>query len=88
MLLDYDVFEDELEKTIYKNSRSYLLKKIAENPNRYVGLFRTTSPKMKLMQNITQSHEISFGDFVENIITIYLGNFYTNLPKSAKYNNE
>ncbi|MEG2029011.1 MAG: hypothetical protein RR050_03930 [Bacilli bacterium] len=88
MLLEYDVFEDELEKTIYKNSKSYLLKKIAENPNRYVGLFRTTSPKMKLMQNITQSHEISFGDFVENIITIYLGNFYTNLPKSAKYNNE
>lgn len=88
MLLEYNEFEDELEKTIYRNSKADLLNKLAENPDRYVGLFRTTSPELKLIQNITQSHEISFGDFIENIITTYLGIFYENLPKRARYNNE
>lgn len=40
------------------------------------------------MQNITQSREISFGDFLEDIITKYLGLFYENLPKHVQYNNE
>lgn len=88
MLIEYDVFEDELEKIIYRDAKSDLINKLAKSPDRYVGLFRTTSPKLKLMQNITQSHEISFGDFVENIITMYLGVFYENLPKRAKYNKE
>ncbi|MEG2322318.1 MAG: restriction endonuclease [Bacilli bacterium] len=88
MLIEYDVFEDELEKIIYRDAKSDLINKLAKSPDRYVELFRTTSPKLKLMQNITQSHEISFGDFVENIITMYLGVFYENLPKRAKYNKE
>ena len=86
--MNYNIFEDELEKTIYRNAKSNLLNKIANNPDRYIGLFRTTSPEIKLMQNITQSHEISFGDFVENIITMYLGTFYNNLPKKATYNGD
>lgn len=88
MLIEYNVFEEELEKTIYRDAKSDLINKIADSPDRYVGLFRTTSPRLKLIQNITQSHEISFGDFVENIITMYLGVFYKNLPKRAKYKNE
>lgn len=88
MLIDYEIFEEALEKTIYKNSKADLLNKLANNPDRYIGLFRTTSPELKLIQNITQSHEISFGDFVENIITMYLGIFYENLPKRVKHNNE
>lgn len=88
MILDYNVFNDEIENIIYKNTKSSLLNKIARNPERYVGLFRTTSPRMKLIQNITQSNEISFGDFIESIITMYLGLFYENLPKRATYNNE
>lgn len=88
MLLEFEVFEEEIDKTIYGNTKSKLLNKIATSPDRYIGLFRTTSPKMKLMQNLTQSHEISFGDFVENIITMYFGLFYKNLPKKANYKNE
>lgn len=87
-LITYDDFSDLLIKTVYKDAKSDLLNKVASNPDRYVGIFRPTSPKVKLIQNITQSHEISFGDFIEDIITTYLGNYYTNLNKRATYKNE
>lgn len=86
--IDYNEFVKLLEKTVYKNAKSDLLNKVANNPDRYVGLFRPTSPEVKLIQNITQSHEISFGDFIEDIITDYLGLFYHNLEKRRVYNNE
>ena len=87
-LINYEEFISELKITVYKNSKADLLNKLASKPDRYLGIFRPTSPKLKLIQNITQSHEISFGDFVEEIITKYLGKFYTNLPKSANFNGE
>ncbi len=87
-IIDYSVFEEMLTDSIYKNAKSKLLNKIASNPSRYTGLFRPTTPKMKLIQNVTQSHEINFGDFVEELITLYLGVFFENLEKRAKYNNE
>ncbi len=86
--INYDEFVTKLEKTVYKNAKADLLKKIANNPDRYVGIFRPTSPEVKLIQNITQSHEISFGDFVEDIITQYLGMFYKNMEKCNYYNGE
>ena len=87
-ILDYDKFVEMLELTIYKNEKANLINKIAANPSRYIGIFRPTSPKLKLIQNITQSHEISFGDFIEDVITYYLGRFYTNLEKRATYKDE
>lgn len=87
-IINYDDFVDELNKTVYKNAKSDLLNKVANNPDRYVGIFRPTSPELKLIQNITQSHEISFGDFVEDIITTYLGHFYRNIDKKAMFNGE
>lgn len=87
-IINYDMFEKTLEKTVYKNAKADLLNKVAANPDRYVGIFRPTSPKIKLVQNITQSHEISFGDFVEDIITDYLGVFYKNIEKRHAYNGE
>ncbi len=86
--IEYNTFVKELEKTVYKNAKSDLLNKVASNPDRYVGIFRPTSPEIKLIQNITQSHEISFGDFVEDIITQYLGMFYKNMEKRNYYNGE
>ena len=86
--ISYDEFVDKLEKTVYKNAKADLLNKVASNPDRYIGIFRPTSPEIKLIQNITQSHEISFGDFVEDIITQYLGMFYTNMEKRNFYNGE
>lgn len=87
-ILEYREFVEELEETVYKSKKSDLINKVAANPNRYVGIFRPTNPELKLVQNITQSHEISFRDFIENIITTYLGKYYKNLPKRATYNNE
>lgn len=87
-ILDYEEFVNELKLTVYKNEKAYLINKVSSNPDRYIGIFRPTSPELKLIQNITQAHEISFGDFIENIITNYLGKYYTNLPKRAIYKNE
>jgi hypothetical protein len=49
-----------------------LLEKIADSPHRYVGLFRPTKPKAKILQNLLQSHEIRFGDAFETAIERYL----------------
>ena len=87
-ILEYKDFVDELKLTVYKNAKADLINKVASNPDRYIGIFRPTSPELKLIQNITQSHEISFGDFIEDIITNYLGKYYTNLPKRANYQGE
>lgn len=87
-ILDYDEFVKKLELTVYKNAKSDLINKVASNPDRYIGIFRPTSPRLKLIQNIIQSHEISFGDFIEDIITCYLGCFYINLEKRATYQDE
>ena len=87
-ILDYNEFIDKLKRTVYKNAKANLINKVASNPDRYIGIFRPTTPKLKLIQNITQSHEISFGDFIEDIITIYLGKYYKNLPKRAIYKGE
>lgn len=88
MLISYEKFKEELENTIYKNAKSKLINNIASNTNRYVGLFRASTPEIKLIQNITQSHEIGFGDFIENIVTKYIGLFYQNIPKSVQYRDK
>lgn len=87
-IIEYNDFVEILTKTVYRNKKADLLNKIATKPDRYLGVFRPTSPELKLIQNITQSHEISFGDFIENIMTEYLGKYYTNLEKEATYNSE
>jgi len=71
MILQYDYFKDSFNSKLFEDSYSDLLRKIAENPERYIGLFRPTKPKTKLIQNITQSHEIRFGDALEFIIERY-----------------
>lgn len=71
MILEYEYFKDSLNEKLFEESYSDLLRKIAENPERYIGLFRPTKPKTKLIQNITQSHEIRFGDALEFIFEQY-----------------
>jgi hypothetical protein len=72
MIISYKEFENIFNKTIFGSSKKYLIEKIAENPERYLGIFRPTKPKTKIIQNILQSHEIRFGDALEDIIGIYL----------------
>lgn len=65
MILEYNYFADKLNNRLFEGSSADLLDKIVKNPDRYIGLFRPTKPKTKLIQNITQSHEIKFGDALE-----------------------
>ena len=71
-IMNYNKFRDTLNETIFEKTKVDLLEKIAKYPNRYIGLFRPTKPKAKILQNILQSHEIRFGGALENIIEAYL----------------
>lgn len=83
--MDYEKFAKILNDKIFKESRADLLRKFAEYPQRYVGLFRPTKPKGKIIQNLTQSAEIKFGDAFEEIIEEYFKESgYNTLPKIFK----
>ena len=41
-----------LNQHIFDNDKHYLIDKLANNPERYVGLFRPTKPKAKSIQNL------------------------------------
>lgn len=71
-IMNYNLFKQIFNETIFEKSKADLLTKIAKNPNRYIGLFRPTKPKAKILQNLLQSHEIRFGDAFEKIIENYL----------------
>jgi hypothetical protein len=68
----YEEFEDIFNTTIFETSKPDLIRKIATYPERYVGLFRPTKAKAKIIQNLLQSHEIRFGDAFEILIEKYL----------------
>jgi hypothetical protein len=80
--MDYNFFSGILNKQIFDSSKRDLLEKIANYPDRYVGLFRPTKPKAKILQNLLQSNEIRFGGALEILFEEYfelLG--FTNLEK-------
>lgn len=85
MTFTYEHFIDKLNSKI-KSDESFiyeLLVTVVKNPNRYTGIFRLSNAKTKLIQNVTQSREIKFGDFMEEIVTDYISAMgYRNLNKS------
>lgn len=82
MIKTYEDFIGSLNKKI-KNDIYELLVTIIKNPKRYTGIFRLTNTQTKLIQNVTQSQEIKFGDFMEDIITEYIALMgYSNLDKN------
>lgn len=90
MIITYKEFCDLLVKHIQTGRDFYesLLVNVIENPSRYCGLFRLSNAKMKLMQNVTQSNEIKFGDIIEELTTEYIErlgyrNFDKNLGRDA-----
>ena len=88
-MMNYNKFKQILNETIFEKSKADLLTKIANSPSRYIGLFRPTKPKAKLLQNLLQSHEIRFGDAFEIIIEEYLRIIgYEILPKTLKYDDD
>lgn len=70
--MTFDQFQETFNRIIFEKSKADLLGKIASSPSRYIGLFRPTKPKGKILQNLLQSHEIRFGDAFEAVIEQYL----------------
>lgn len=80
--MNYQRFCEILNKHIFEGEKKELLQKMAEHPERFVGLFRPTKPGAKVLQHILQSHEIRFGDAMEEIISVLLEEWgYTVLDK-------
>lgn len=74
-----------LNRHIFEGDKRTLLEKIAKNPERYIGLFRPTKPRAKLLQNLLQSHEIRFGDAMESLIEAMLSDVgFSILPNSLQ----
>ncbi|MBR8463561.1 restriction endonuclease [Campylobacter sp. faydin G-24] len=88
--MTYLEFSERLNERIFGDDLNYeILLTVLENPKRYIGLFRATNAKTKLIQNITQSLEIKFGDFMEDIFTLYIEEMgYKNLDKHINFNEE
>lgn len=86
--MEYARFKTIFNEIIFEQSKADLITKVAKYPQRYIGLFRPTKPKAKLLQNLLQSHEIRFGDAFEKLIEEYLKEFgYKILNKTFNYGN-
>mgnify|MGYP001176829836 CR=1 FL=1 len=70
-IMEYNQFTKIFNENIFERSKPDLLDKISKNPNRFIGLFRPTRAKAKVMQNLLQSHEIKFGEAFESIVEKY-----------------
>lgn len=85
MIVSYEEFYELVRKTIKDQQGFYeeLVENIVDNPSRFCGVFRLTTVRTKLIQNVSQSNEIKFGDILEELVTDYylerLG--YVNLNK-------
>jgi len=73
--MKYEKFKNIFNETIFEESKALLIEKIAKYPNRYIGLFRPTKPKAKILQNLLQSYEIRFGAAFEEVIEEYFREF-------------
>lgn len=66
--MNFEKFNEILNKHIFQDNEVDLLKKIANHPERFVGLFRPTKPNSKILQFLLQSHEIRFGNALEEVL--------------------
>jgi len=87
--MEYKLFKSILDNQIFESSKRDLIEKIAEHPERYIGLFRPTKPRAKILQNLLQSNEIRFGDALEILFEKYFDQLnFINLSKNIKSGNE
>jgi hypothetical protein len=85
--MDNNEILDILNEGVFLKEKAYLLEKVSEQPERFVGKFRSTTPELKLMQYVLQSREIRFGDALEKIVRKFIASMdFTNL--STKLNDE
>uniref|UniRef100_A0A7V6CDK9 type II site-specific deoxyribonuclease n=1 Tax=Thermodesulfobacterium geofontis TaxID=1295609 RepID=A0A7V6CDK9_9BACT len=87
--MNYSKFCEILNKHIFECEKRELLKKIADHPERFIGLFRPSKPGTKILQHLLQSHEIRFGDALEELLEKILKDLgYSILPKNITTNNQ
>ncbi|MCM8785799.1 MAG: restriction endonuclease [Candidatus Omnitrophica bacterium] len=81
--MNYEKFCKILNKHIFEGEKRELLRRIADDPERFIGLFRPTKPGAKILQHLLQSHEIRMGDALEEILEEILRSIgFKILPKS------
>lgn len=73
--MNYEKFCTILNKHIFEGEKKELLKKLADRPERFIGLFRPTKPGTKILQHLLQSHEIKFGDALEELVDEFIKEF-------------
>lgn len=88
--MSYNEFKNKLNQRIFGEDLNYeIVLNVLKNPKRYIGLFRITNAKTKLIQNITQSCEIKFGHFIEEILGEYIDEMgYERLDKNIGLDEE
>ncbi|SHH54371.1 HpyAIV family type II restriction enzyme [Thermosipho atlanticus] len=87
--MNYERFVELLNQHIFEKEKRDLLNKLAERPERFIGLFRPTKPRAKILQHLLQSHEIRFGDAIEELTTEIIAELgYRNLSKTIKNSND
>jgi hypothetical protein len=80
--MDQSEIIEILNRHVFNEDKIALITAIAKNPDRFVGVFPSTTPRLKVLQNLLQSREIRFGDAMEEIVALLLGEMgYKNLDK-------
>ena len=86
--INYSKFCAILNKHIFEGEKRELLKKLASNPERFIGLFRPSKPSTKILQHLLQSREIKFGNALEELIEEILKDLeFSILPKNINTDN-
>ena len=67
--MEKEQLEEILNRRVFSEAKLGLLKSITENPDRFIGIFRSTTPQLKVVQNLLQSREIRFGDAMEEVMS-------------------
>ena len=58
--MNHQEFKNVFQEKTFNRSKKDLIEKIAKFPERYIGLFRPTKPKIKIIQNLTQSYGLFY----------------------------
>lgn len=66
--MDYSQFEKILNRHVFGRTLEELLRRLVKHPERFVGLFRPSTPREKILQNLIQAREIKFGDAMEEVV--------------------
>ncbi len=66
--MSYDDFVRIVNEEVSLNEKRYILESIAKSPQRFLGIFRPSKPKTKIVQYLLQSREIKMGKALERIL--------------------